>query len=60
MVEHIASRLSPDLEIEKKRLERLGVAVTTREHAWVHWCSLYVNDPQGHEVEFVCSDTKVP
>jgi catechol 2,3-dioxygenase-like lactoylglutathione lyase family enzyme len=59
-VDHIAFEIAlADFEAERTRLERLGLAVTTTEHAWVHWRSLYVTDPEGHEVEFVCYDAKV-
>jgi catechol 2,3-dioxygenase-like lactoylglutathione lyase family enzyme len=59
-VDHFAFEIAlADFEAEKKRLEQLGVAVTTTEHAWVHWRSLYVTDPEGHEVEFVCYDPRV-
>jgi catechol-2,3-dioxygenase len=44
---------------EKTRLEALGFQVTSAEHAWVHWRSLYVMDPEGNEVELVCYDTRV-
>jgi hypothetical protein len=42
-VDHIAFEISlADFAAEKDRLERLGLAVTTAEHSWVHWRSLYV------------------
>jgi catechol 2,3-dioxygenase len=47
------------LEHEKKRLEALGLQVETAEHAWVHWRSLYVSDPEGNQVELVCYDGTV-
>jgi catechol-2,3-dioxygenase len=40
----------------KTRLERHGLAVTTAEHPWVGWRSLYVADPEGNVVELVCHD----
>ena len=40
----------------KARLEAHGLAVTTAEHAWVGWRSLYVADPEGNVVELVCHD----
>ncbi len=33
------------------RLEALGLQVETAQHAWVHWRSLYVTDPEGNQVE---------
>lgn len=48
-----------DFAAEKKRLESLGLQVETAEHAWVHWRSLYVTDPEGNQVELVCYDGSV-
>ncbi len=45
-----------DYESEKQRLEGLGQDVRVSEHAWVQWRSLYINDPDGNVVEFVCFD----
>ena len=36
-----------DFADERKRLEALGLEVETAEHAWVHWRSLYVTDPEA-------------
>jgi catechol-2,3-dioxygenase len=59
-VDHIAFEISlADYEPEKARLESLGLTVTTAEHAWVHWRSLYVADPEENEVEWVCFDESV-
>jgi catechol-2,3-dioxygenase len=59
-VDHIAFEIDrADLQPEKERLERLGLDVTMAEHAWVHWRSLYINDPEGNLVEWVCHDDTV-
>jgi len=59
-VDHLAFEVSrEDLDAEKARLERLGQNVLTAEHAWVHWRSLYVRDPEANLVEFVCYDETV-
>ena len=59
-VDHIAFAISlNDFEPEKRRLEQHGLRVNTAEHAWVRWRSLYVNDPEGNRVEFVCYDDSV-
>jgi hypothetical protein len=59
-VDHIAFEIDlADYENEKGRLEQLGLAVRTTEHAWVRWRSLYVTDPEGHTVELVCYDARV-
>jgi catechol-2,3-dioxygenase len=59
-IDHIAFAIPlADYESEKARLEGLGLTVTTAEHAWAHWRSLYVFDPEGNEVEWVCYDESV-
>ena len=59
-IDHIAFTISlADFATEKARLEQLGLSVTTTEHGWVHWRSLYVHDPEGNEVELVCYDASV-
>lgn len=59
-VDHFAFTISlDDFQAEKERLEGLGLAVSTSEHSWVHWRSLYFFDPEGNEVEFVCYDPSV-
>lgn len=59
-IDHIAFTVAlADLEVERVRLEGLGLRVRTGEHAWVHWRSLYVQDPEGNTVEWVCYDESV-
>jgi catechol-2,3-dioxygenase len=59
-VDHVAFTIDrADYEAERSRLEGLGLAVEVAEHAWVHWRSLYVRDPEGNEVELVCYDPAV-
>ena len=41
---------------EKERLEQLGLAVETTFFEWTGWRSLYISDPDGNTVEFVCFD----
>jgi catechol-2,3-dioxygenase len=54
-VDHFAFTIAlADYDGEKKRLEQLGFKVKTAEHAWVHWRSLYIRDPEGNLVELVC------
>jgi catechol 2,3-dioxygenase len=48
-----------DFEAERERLEEFGLTVEMAEHAWVHWRSLYVTDPEGNTVELVCYDPTV-
>ncbi len=59
-IDHIAFEIAlADFAGEKKRLEAIGLRVETAEHAWVHWRSLYVTDPEGNLVELVCYDSGV-
>ena len=59
-IDHIAFEIPlADFADERKRLEALGLQVETAEHAWVHWRSLYVTDPEGNQVELVCYDASV-
>ncbi|HYL15051.1 MAG TPA: VOC family protein [Terriglobales bacterium] len=59
-IDHIAFEIPlADFADERKRLESLGLRVETAEHAWVHWRSLYVSDPEGNQVELVCYDGSV-
>jgi catechol 2,3-dioxygenase len=43
----------------KKETASVGSQLETAEHAWVHWRSLYVTDPEGNQVELVCYDSSV-
>ena len=47
-----------DYESELKRLKQLGLSVKTKTYEW-GWRSLYINDPEGNSVEFVCFDSSV-
>jgi catechol-2,3-dioxygenase len=59
-IDHVAFTVSlADFSAEKQRLEELGLPVETAEHPWAHWRSLYVKDPEGNEVEWVCYDASV-
>ena len=56
-LDHMAFEIdAADYSKERTRLEALGFQVETAEHAWVHWRSLYVTDPEGNQVELVCYD----
>ena len=57
---HMAFTISlSDYEAEKERLQNLGLDVETVEHTWEHYRSLYIPDPEGNVVEFVCYDASV-
>jgi catechol-2,3-dioxygenase len=59
-IDHMAFEIAlADFTDELTRLKGLGVQVKTAEHAWVHWRSLYVTDPEGNQVELVCYDESV-
>jgi len=59
-IDHIAFEIAlADFADERSRLEELGLQVETAEHAWGHWRSLYVTDPEGNQVELVCYDESV-
>lgn len=59
-LDHLAVTISrEDYERQKQRLEALGLSVTTATHDWVHWRSIYIQDPEGNTVEFVCYDPAV-
>jgi len=57
---HMAFTISlSDYEAEKERLQNLGLDVETVQHIWQHYRSLYITDPEGNVVEFVCYDASV-
>jgi catechol-2,3-dioxygenase len=59
-VDHLAFEIElKDFERERQRLAACGLAVTTAEHGWVQWRSLYVDDPEGNTLELVCYDPSV-
>jgi catechol-2,3-dioxygenase len=59
-IDHIAFEITlADFAGELARLRGLGLQVKTAEHAWMHWRSLYVSDPEGNQVELVCYDDSV-
>jgi len=59
-IDHVAFEIAlADFAGELTRLEALGLHIETAEHAWVHWRSLYVSDPEGNQVELVCYDESV-
>jgi catechol 2,3-dioxygenase len=59
-IDHIAFEIPlADFADELTRLKGLGLPVETAEHARMHWRSLYVPDPEGNLVEFVCYDESV-
>ncbi len=59
-LDHVAFEIDLSAyESEKARLEQLGLSVETVIFEWTGWRSLFVSDPEGNTVEFVCSDPSV-
>ena len=48
-----------DFQAELARLQALGVEVTTFEHRWCRWRSIYLRDPEGNILELVCYDDAI-
>lgn len=59
-LDHIAFAIElKNYDTELKRLQSLGADVSTTTHAWVQWRSIYVTDPEGNIVEWVCYDETI-
>jgi len=60
-LDHLAFEIDQaDFDRVKQCLEARGLAVRLDEHGWVQCRSLYIHDPEGNEVDFVCFDPSVP
>ena len=56
-IDHFAFVIAlEDYDERQRQLERLGVKVRPKEFPDFHWRSLFVADPEGNTVEFVCYD----
>jgi len=59
-LDHLAFEIDlEEYEDEHNRLEQLGLTVETTSFEWVGWRSLYISDPEGNTIEFVCYDPSV-
>ncbi|MCH8966168.1 MAG: VOC family protein [Planctomycetes bacterium] len=59
-LDHLAFEIDLSaFESEKHRLEQHGLVVETAVFEWTGWRSLYVSDPEGNTVEFVCFDESI-
>lgn len=59
-LDHLAFGISlADYDRERERLRNFGLDLTETTHGWVGWRSLYVQDPEGNQVEWVCYDETV-
>ncbi len=53
---HLALELDPaDFSAEEERLKGLGYEIRYGEHPVISSRTMYVDDPEGNEVEFICS-----
>jgi len=53
---HLALELAPeDFDSEEQRLKDLGYAIRYGQHPVIPSRTMYVDDPDGNEVEFICS-----
>ena len=48
-----------DYDERRRQLEDLGLPVTAKEFPFFQWRSLFISDPEGNTVEFVCYDPRV-
>lgn len=56
-VDHITFGIdASDFDAEAERLESLGYDLRYAYHDWVQWRSVYLDDPDGNDVELVCFD----
>lgn len=52
---HLALELAPeDFEAEEQRLKELGYEIRYGQHPVLPSRTMYVDDPDGNEVEFMC------
>jgi catechol-2,3-dioxygenase len=48
-----------EYDSRRRQLEDVGLRVTPKEFPFFHWRALFVRDPEGNTVEFVCHDPSV-
>jgi catechol-2,3-dioxygenase len=59
-LDHLAFTIDiADYETERQRLQTAGVEVRPEVFEWVGWRSLFIRDPEGNTVEFVCRDPEL-
>jgi extradiol dioxygenase family protein len=59
-LDHVAFVIElDDYPDRKRRLEEAGLEVTPKIFEGFQWRSLFVEDPEGNRVEFVCHDPRV-
>lgn len=59
-LDHLAFLIDrEEYDARRRQLERLGLRVTPKEFPFFQWRALFVSDPEGNTVEFVCHDPSV-
>jgi catechol-2,3-dioxygenase len=59
-LDHIAFVIEPaDYDERRRQLEEAGLHVEPKTFEFFHWRSLFVVDPEGNRIEFVCYDPSV-
>lgn len=59
-LDHFAFEIGlEDYATELARLQSLGVEPRTKIFDWTRWRSIFVNDPEGNTVEWVCYDPSI-
>ena len=59
-LDHLAFVIALDEYADRRRrLEDAGLEVTPKEFPFFHWRALFVKDPDGNTVEFVCHDPSI-
>jgi catechol-2,3-dioxygenase len=59
-LDHIAFVIAlEDYHARRRQLEEAELEVTVKTFPFFHWRSLFVADPEGNRVEFVCYDPSV-
>ncbi len=54
---HLAFEVAPeDFDAERARLESLGYSLRSGQHPVIRSRTLYLDDPEGNEVELICRD----
>ena len=54
---HLALEIeAEDFETVLQEMTERGLKPWTDHHEWVQWSSIYLKDPDGNVVEFVCMD----
>jgi len=48
-----------NFELEKARLQRLGIDIEFEDFRQFGWHSMFLYDPDGNSVEFVCYDSSI-